>query len=181
MYSGCSPTDMASTMINSKLIGFLKDHYALEWGGMHGVRHWSRVRARGLAIARETGADVSVVELFAFLHDSCRKHDGYDEQHGMRAARLAERLQGRFFMLSRHGLQLLREACEGHTVERWHRDVTVATCWDADRLDLGRVGIRPDPDRLLTDVARRIAAQLVVHNPEEKDPVPRDVLDSITW
>jgi uncharacterized protein len=162
-------------MINRKLIGFLKDHYHLEWHGMHGVRHWARVRAHGLAIARESGADVSVVELFAFLHDSCRHHDGYDEMHGKRAARLAERLQGRFFRLPRHNLLLLIEACEGHTVERWHRDVTVATCWDADRLDLGRVGIQPDPNRLLTDAARRIAAQLDMPDHEENGLDSQDI------
>ena len=32
--------------------------------------------------------------------------------------------------------------------------MTVQTCWDADRLDLGRVGIRPLAERLCTDVAR---------------------------
>jgi uncharacterized protein len=30
----------------------------------------------------------------------------------------------------------------------------VQTCWDADRLDLGRVGKRPDPRRLCTPAAR---------------------------
>jgi uncharacterized protein len=30
----------------------------------------------------------------------------------------------------------------------------VQTCWDADRLDLGRVGIIPRPDRLCTEEAR---------------------------
>jgi uncharacterized protein len=29
-------------------------------------------------------------------------------------------------------------------------------CWDADRLDLGRVGIIPKPDRLCTNAARDI-------------------------
>ena len=33
-------------------------------------------------------------------------------------------------------------------------DITVQTCWDADRLDLGRVGIIPRPDRLCTEEAR---------------------------
>jgi uncharacterized protein len=33
-------------------------------------------------------------------------------------------------------------------------DVTVQTCWDADRLDLGRVGIRPVASRLCTPAAR---------------------------
>jgi uncharacterized protein len=34
----------------------------------------------------------------------------------------------------------------------------VQACWDADRLDLGRVGIAPAPERLCTAAAReRIA------------------------
>jgi uncharacterized protein len=33
--------------------------------------------------------------------------------------------------------------------------VTIQTCWDADRLDLGRVGVTPHPSRLCTEVARR--------------------------
>jgi uncharacterized protein len=33
-------------------------------------------------------------------------------------------------------------------------DVTVQTCWDSDRLDLGRVGIVPRPERLCTVQAR---------------------------
>jgi hypothetical protein len=36
-------------------------------------------------------------------------------------------------------------------------DVTVQTCWDADRLDLGRVGIVPDPARLCTAAAKESA------------------------
>ena len=35
-------------------------------------------------------------------------------------------------------------------------DITVQTCWDADRLDLGRVGVYPEPARLCTDAARRL-------------------------
>ena len=34
---------------------------------------------------------------------------------------------------------------------------TLAVCLDADRLDLGRVGITPDPLRLSTSTARDIA------------------------
>ncbi len=33
-------------------------------------------------------------------------------------------------------------------------DVTVRTCWDADRLDLGQVEIRPDRRYLCTEAAR---------------------------
>jgi uncharacterized protein len=50
--------------------------------------------------------------------------------------------------------ELLMIACRGHS--DGHRDghPTVQTCWDADRLDLGRVGIRPDPRYLCLAAAR---------------------------
>jgi uncharacterized protein len=31
---------------------------------------------------------------------------------------------------------------------------TLQACWDADRLDVGRVGIAPKPHRLCTEAAR---------------------------
>jgi uncharacterized protein len=49
---------------------------------------------------------------------------------------------------------LLQLACAGHTDEQTHPDSTVQTCWDADRLDLGRVGITPEPRRLCTAAAK---------------------------
>ena len=52
-------------------------------------------------------------------------------------------------------LQLQMEACRGHSDGHLNADVTVMTCWDADRLDLGRVGIRPDPERLCNEIARQ--------------------------
>ncbi len=59
------------------------------------------------------------------------------------------------FDLPDDAFHLLHRACAGHTHERTHPDVTVQTCWDADRLDLGRVGITPHPSLLCTDVAKR--------------------------
>ena len=51
-------------------------------------------------------------------------------------------------------LRLLELACREHSSGRIHADVTVQTCWDADRLDLGRVGIKPNPAYLCTEEAR---------------------------
>jgi uncharacterized protein len=117
--------------------------YALPWGGDHGVAHWARVLENGLRLARETSADVEVVRLFAVLHDSRRVNEATDPEHGPRAAEFARSLRGRLFDLSDHEFHLLHRACAGHTHERTHPDVTIQTCWDADRLDLGRVGITP--------------------------------------
>ncbi|MGP0068038.1 MAG: hypothetical protein ACLQGP_31135 [Isosphaeraceae bacterium] len=96
-----------------------------------------------------------MVELFAVLHDSCRLNEGTDPEHGPRAAALARRVRGRLLELPHAEFRLLHRACAGHTHERTHPDITIRTCWDSDRLDLGRVGITPDPRYLGTDAAKR--------------------------
>ncbi len=121
----------------------------------HGPDHWHRVRHNGLLLAGTTGANRRVIELFAYFHDSCRDTDGWDIEHGPRGAELALAYHAEGLLpASEAELDLLVIACRGHTVERTHADATVATCWDADRLDLPRVGITVNPDYLCTDAAR---------------------------
>ncbi len=144
-------------MISSELVSFLRQEFMLDWHGIHGARHWARVRYNGLVIACRNGANVQVVELFSFLHDARRNNDGSDPLHGERAAELVRELQGKYFNLERAELRLLELACREHTAGQTDADLTVQTCWDADRLDLGRVGIRPDPAYLCTDAAREPA------------------------
>lgn len=131
----------------------LKD-YVLPWQGDHGIAHWARVLENGLKIAEVTAADVEVVSLFAVLHDSRRVNEWSDPNHGPRAALFARTLRGSVFDLDDHQLELLCQACHGHTHERTHPDVTIQACWDADRLDLGRVGTTPHPYYLNTDFAK---------------------------
>ena len=144
-----------SAVISPGLINFLRSEFRLDWRGIHGAGHWARVRYNGLCLARRTGANTRVVELFSFVHDARRVHDGGDRRHGERAAKLVHELQGRLFSLGRTELGLLELACREHSAGRLDADATVQTCWDADRLDLGRVGIWPAPDRLCTDTARQ--------------------------
>lgn len=131
------------------------EDYVLPLSGDHGIAHWARVLENGLMLSRETGANVKVVSLFSVLHDSRRINAVTDPEHGPRAAEFAAELRGNVFDLDDHEFRLLYRACEGHTRERNHPDVTVQTCWDSDRLDLGRVGITPHPSRLCTEVAKR--------------------------
>ncbi len=131
------------------------EDYALPWGGFHGVAHWARVLENGLRLAAETGARIEVVQLFAVLHDCRRINENWDPDHGPRAAEFARTIRGRLFELTDADFALLHRACAGHTHERTHPDVTIQTCWDADRLDLGRVGITPDPRYLCTPAAKR--------------------------
>jgi len=145
---------MASEILTPRLIEHLRRELRIDWHGIHGAAHWARVRWNGLRLAERTGADPRIVELFAFLHDSQRHHDGGDRGHGPRASAVAAELNGRYFQLDDGELELLSYACEQHTFGGTDAHPTVQTCWDADRLDLGRVGIRPDPARLCTDAAR---------------------------
>ena len=141
-------------MVDRELVRIIRGQFALEWTGIHGAPHWSRVHENGLRLAELTGAKANVIELFAFMHDSRRLNDGHDPEHGLRAAEFARSLAGSVFELEPADLELLVTACRDHSDGRNEGDITVLTCWDADRLDLGRVGIKPHPDRLCTQAAR---------------------------
>ena len=121
--------------------------------GWHGPPHWTRVAALGLEVAPDD-ADSTVVMLFALLHDAARRKDGYDPQHGPRAAELARRLNGDTFRLDADRLDRLVYACAHHTGGETTTDPTIGACWDADRLDIGRYGQKPDAAYLSTPHAR---------------------------
>jgi uncharacterized protein len=144
------------------LIVAIRAEYALSWNGIHGISHWTRVSENGLRLAKVTGAQIEVVQCFAYLHDAKRLNDGSDPGHGSRGAALARALHGaveqrELLGLSDGQLELLVYACAHHTDGLTEANVTVQTCWDADRLDLGRVGIVPNPERLCTPAAREAA------------------------
>ncbi len=149
--------EVMQNIITPDFVAFLRDQFLLDWKGIHGVSHWARVRRNGLLIAKDNGADSSVIEYFSFLHDSRRFDEDFDPDHGKRAAEFALALRDSYVGLSDASFSLLVTACEGHTHEGYHDDVTIQTCWDADRLDLGRVGIIPDPDRMCTGKGKQLA------------------------
>lgn len=155
----------------------------------HGLEHWVRVERNGLWLAArldeegEPAVDVLVVRLFAALHDCQRRDDGFDLDHGPRAAD---------FILANRGMVPVRGDALDRLVEavRTHTDgptasddATIRLCHDADRLDLGRVWIRPSARFLNTeparDLARRDAVEeldrhsLPVTLPDRLTPTPR--------
>jgi uncharacterized protein len=122
--------------------------------GYHSVDHWVRVLENGKRLSANTGANLNVVELFALFHDSRRLNEGYDPEHGVRGSMFAREMRGEWFDASEYEMTLLVQACEQHSNGIIEADITVQTCWDADRLDLGRVGTTPDPSYLCTDAAK---------------------------
>ena len=115
-----------------------------------------RALYNGRLLAGMESANLSVVELFCMLHDTQRRNERRDPSHGRRAARYAQPLRGVWFDLSDKEIDLLTEALKYHSDGYTRSDITVQVCWDADRLDLGRVGIKPAPHRLCTASAKSV-------------------------
>ena len=139
------------------IVHAILEEYALPWGGTHGVSHWARVLENGLRLSQKTGANIEVVQLFAVFHDSRRVNEGTDPGHGRRGAELAVAFRDEWFTISDQDFDLLYTACADHTDGHTVGDATIRTCWDADRLDLGRVGMCPEAEKLCTDAAKRPA------------------------
>lgn len=119
--------------------------------GIHGRIHWQRVAVCGYEITRRTpDVDPLLVFLFALFHDAMRETNADDPGHGARGGGLAAELIPGY-----PKLDLLRYACNEHTSGATTDDPTVGACWDADRLNLWRVGMRPDPGLMSTAAAKR--------------------------
>jgi uncharacterized protein len=121
---------------------------------IHGEQHWRAVAEVGLRLAQEKPrADRDVVFLFSVFHDAKRTTEELDAGHGERAAELAERLHGRLYRLPDQRLEFLLAACRQHSDARFTDHPTLGVCFDADRLNLWRVGRAPEDRLLSTDAA----------------------------
>lgn len=116
----------------------------------HGPRHWRDVARVGLVIAERVGLTPEqrgAVFVFACTHDTQRLNEFVDPEHGARAS-------GLFLTLLEHGgcpewLKAfdtdLDYALMFHDRGQMEHDHEfIGSCWDADRLTIGRVGITPD-------------------------------------
>lgn len=131
-------------------------------GPVHGIEHWKRVERNGLLLATED-VNVNVVRLFAYLHDHKRLSDGWDLEHGLRAAENMDNLRHTLLEgLTDEEFGMLRRACMEHTITERTGVPTIDACFDADRMDLPRVGYMPDPDRMASALGAAYARHGVV-------------------
>ena len=153
-------------IITQALLERVIDSIPARTHGIHGLPHWIRVERNGLDLAVAEGGDQDVVSLFALFHDSRRINDDADPDHGRRGARLAQALRKEgLITITDEQLRLLVYACENHTDVTYCEEPTVACCWDADRLDLTRIDVEPDPDMLNTETARRRTQEHRMNSP----------------
>ena len=140
------------------------DYVSRDWqlGPVHGMEHWTRVERNGLLLATED-VNVNVVRLFAYLHDHKRLSDGWDLEHGQRAAENLDNLRHTLLEgLTDEEFGMLRRACMEHTITERTGVPTIDACFDADRMDLPRVGYMPDPDRMASALGAAYARHGVV-------------------
>jgi uncharacterized protein len=145
---------MENTYISTNLIKSILFEYKLPWDGIHGITHWARVLENGLTLAEKNGADPEITALFAVFHDCKRQNESRDDGHGKRGGDFAFSLRGRLLNLNDNKFDLLYYACASHTSGKTEAEITVRTCWDSDRLDLNRVKIKTDPEKLCTKEAK---------------------------
>lgn len=143
-----------------KLWAAVTAQFPLGPNSLHGPTHWKQVEENGLFLAQKTGADKTIIKLFAVFHDSRRENESIDKGHGSRGADLARDMRGIYFDLPDDSFDTLLYACRYHTSKKKAPDVTIGTCWDADRLDLPRVFIQPDPKRMQTSYGRQLVIEL---------------------
>lgn len=149
-----------STWIDPSFIRYLKNQFRINWNGFHGGAHWARVKINGNILCDYYEAldpeivSRAVVDLFSITHDHQRIDEGADFGHGKRAADALVNLRGQFFNLPDHEFNMLYRACAGHSDGQINEELTVKICWDADRLDLARVGVIPSPEYLCTEYAK---------------------------
>ena len=141
-------------LITPQFLNAILAQYTLNPRGIHGIPHWWQVEKNALEIAETENIESPVFSLFALFHDSQRLNDGRDPDHGQRGAALAKELHGTWFELTATELEQLCYACENHTHQTHHPDPVIGICWDADRLDLPRVGIIPKTHFLNTTTAK---------------------------
>jgi uncharacterized protein len=146
------------TRIVHKALAEVRPQFRLHYRhGVHGVPHWSRVWFHGRHLAESMDVDPAILAWFAYLHDSQRHNDHRDPRHGHRAADFATRLRRSRVIteLDDPAFERLCEAMRLHSDGHTEGDPALRACWDADRPDLWRVGIEPDPALLCTAHARK--------------------------
>jgi uncharacterized protein len=161
----------------AQIIKALKAHARFP-SRIHGPAHWARVHRFGVLLAEREqlpAAGRVCVEVFAWVHDLAREDDSGSNHHAIEGAASLDRvLPAIFDGLSSEQVETIRAAIryhsDGMTAGRaydagafddlaWPRELVVPTigcCWDADRLDLPRVGVHPGAQFMSTSAWREV-------------------------
>lgn len=141
-------------LIDMQVYSFIETNMAIDIEGDHGVFHWERVFLNALVINNRlpefNRVDQVLLMLFALFHDSRRVNEHEDPGHGARGADLLNQYIELYVfhfnkLFNSKDIANTKAACRDHTDKIHSTERLIQICFDADRLDLGRVGITPNP------------------------------------
>jgi len=144
-----------------ELLNIIKKDFKLDLYGDHGIYHWQRVFLNTQKLAKYYNVTSEIFELFSILHDSKRENEYQDINHGKRASEFVKELiERKYIKLDTIDEQRLIYACVNHTkpdmTNLLYNDIIVQICFDADKMDIERVGIIPDKKYFLTQYAKEL-------------------------
>jgi uncharacterized protein len=153
-----------------RIISIAKSHFVMDEKSIHGFSHWEEVEKNGIILASQKGADLTVIRLFAYLHDCKREDDMHDPEHGFRSAALVKELRdsGQLDFIDEGQFAMLHTACYWHNSGNIGSGPTIGSCFDADRLELTRVGITPIPSLMSTAIGKRMAEKMQQIKPSNR-------------
>lgn len=139
-----------------EMFDIAKNQFKLSEASYHGVWHWENVFNNAMALCdEEPKANRKICQLFAVYHDCCREDENEDPEHSHRAANFLKKIRKKL-PVNDYEFRTLLQAVLGHNDGQVHDNPTIGVCWDADRMDLPRVNIIPDPKFFSTKAASRL-------------------------
>ncbi len=159
-------------MVSTQTYEFLSRYWSFN-SRIHGARHWAHVACLGRKLAEQNdldGASLRCINAFGWTHDLWRTHDGSGNEHAQDGGihflnldcDLIQQLSEAEQQLVARAIRYHSDgyiACEAYDLglfdgidlpEQWVID-TVGCCWDADRLDLNRLGSEPKAELMSTE------------------------------
>ena len=139
----------------------------------HGLTHCQRVE-RNVHRLKCSGVNMTVARLFAYFHDACRSEckTQSESEHGLLASELVLSLRNSLLKnLSDDEVAMLSNACKWHTTTFKTGNPTIDTCFDADKLDLWRIGAIPMPGKMATSLGWYFANNIRLIMDEESNVV----------
>ncbi|WP_411839586.1 hypothetical protein [Paracoccus sp. ME4] len=151
----------------------------LSGSSLHGEVHWRAVAATGLRLrAFHPSVSARLLLAFGMLHDCRREDEGWDPQHGFRAAEVALTSRAPRKLIDPEEIRILAKACLLHEKGKTDpEDLRVGLCWDSDRYNLLRLDIRPIQELLSAELVEADHERMIRHTIRMLDAVPeRDEL-----
>lgn len=134
---------------------------------IHGLHHLCRVAylAGRFAASMHTCVESAVVG--GYLHDCARQDDGDGNAHAHDSANLAcQIMKSYYFHLD------IERICSGiycHADGTTTADPLIGCIWDADRIDLTRLGIEVNEEFLSTDIGKRFCRTYRIKNQKPRN------------